>query len=124
MEDDSIQGAEVSPRGDQRQTDEQKPGKVAFTEEQQARVNELIREAMGRAGREAKQHLSDAEARYASLEMELTALRTKQKADPSEDLERLHHEAKQLKSALAERDRLLSSARAEADGIRKQVEIE
>lgn len=47
------------------------PAKIEFTAEQQAKVNELIQEAMGRAGREAKVAATTAQTELTKVQTEL-----------------------------------------------------
>ncbi len=62
---------EQQPTEQQTQTEKPtRPPKVVFSEEQQAKVNELIREAMGRAGREVRTERDQLKAEIEALRAE------------------------------------------------------
>jgi seryl-tRNA synthetase len=98
----------ASPRAgaDDKPGDEGNKEKVTFTPEQQAKIDELIREAMGRAGKEhkqtadtlvgevntLKQQLRDAEAKVAS------ASTKKEKDAANEDVEALRGQLNEFKN--------------------------
>ena len=81
------------------------PPKVTFSAEQQAKVDELIRESMGRAGNEAR-------ATAARLEAEMTTLK--------KELATLKGDKSGLESSLTLKDKEVQAARDEAVAVRKQ----
>jgi hypothetical protein len=85
------------------------PTKVTFSPEQQAKIDELIRSAMGRAGNEAK-------ARAASLEAEVTTLQTQ--------LATLKGDKSGLESSLTLKEQEAKAARNETIAVRKQNTIQ
>ena len=85
---------------------------VTFTPEQQAKVDEIVRNAMGRAGGEARNRATELERQTAQLESELEKLRS---ASPQTDIERLHHEHKKAMEAAAQKQH-------EADELRNQLQ--
>src|SRR6266436_3069569 len=85
------------------------PVKITFSPEQQAKVDELIRESMGRAGNEAR-------ATAARLEHEMTKLQT--------ELATLKGERTGLESSLTMKDKETQAARNETIAVRKQNVIQ
>jgi hypothetical protein len=83
------------------------PAKIVFTPEQQEKVNELIKDAQGRAAKELKAQYAQSEAKVAELEAKLNeALEASKKAktsaerkDASEDIEALRLQMEEMKSA-------------------------
>jgi hypothetical protein len=120
---------------------EQNTGKVTFDDAQQARVNELIQEAMGRAAREAKEELKTIKTQFTELQSELTAAKAAaakaktpgQKAEAADDIERIQaemaevknaaelskQEAERLKSQLQAKDKEVKDANGKALEIQK-----
>lgn len=104
-------------------TTEQNTEKITFNEAQQARVNELIQEAMGRAGREARTELSTLKTQFDSLKSELdsakaTASKAKtpaQRQDADSDVESILAQMAEVKSAAAMKD-------AEVERLRQQLQ--
>jgi hypothetical protein len=91
-----------------------RPDKVTFTPEQQAKVDEIVKSSMGRAARETRE-------RVAQLEQEVQSLRAKPVlGDDAQQqaLEDAHHEAKQLRTVIADmqRDQAIQKA-AEGSGF-------
>jgi len=84
---------------------EVKPPKITFSPEQQLKVDELIRESMGRAG-------NDARATAARLQAEMTVLQT--------ELATLKGERTGLESSLTLKDKEAQAARNETIAVRKQ----
>ncbi len=124
--------------------DEQK--KVVFSEEQQAKVNELIQDAMGRAGREARERAAALEQNVATLTSKLTAAEealknasTKtEKSNAKADVDALSAQIEEMKragqttaqelEALRAKEKALlqeaAAARNETLSVRKQVAIQ
>lgn len=81
--------------------------KITFTDKQQERVNELIRDAMGRAGREAKTEAETLKSELSSLRNELneakqtlsTAKTGKEKKDAQGDIEALQAQINEIQNA-------------------------
>src|ERR1700757_4888109 len=84
------------------------PAKVTFSPEQQAKIDELIRAAMGRGGNEAR-------SRAADLEAETTKLKT--------ELATLKGERTGLESSLTLKEQEAQAARNETIAVRKQQTI-
>jgi hypothetical protein len=84
------------------------PAKVTFSPEQQAKVDQLIRESMGRAGNEAR-------ATAARLEAEAAVLRG--------EVARLTGDKSGLETTLEAKQREATSAKAETIAVRKQNAI-
>lgn len=121
--------------------------KVTFTPEQQERVNELIRDAMGRAGRDARQEAEQVKARLQEIEGQFTTLRTEYEAiktakpaktkEGEDEVAVLRAQIDEIKTAGASREQELntlreqlkarekaaSEARNEAVQVRKSVAI-
>jgi hypothetical protein len=124
---------------------EQKPGKVTFDEAQQRRVDELIRDAMSRAGREARQELETTKSTLQSLQAELDAAKANtksgtpsQRAEAGKDVEALQaqidemrragettkSENERLRKLAADKEKEVTDARSEALNVRKRVAIQ
>lgn len=119
-----------------------KPAKVVFSPEQQERVNELIREAMGRAGREHREaaekavsELNAAKERLTQLEYEIKSFRQGKDNSgnkPSEDfkaeVERIKaahtEEVSRMKSTLSEAEKRAAEAEKTMLSVKKQVAIQ
>src|SRR6185437_513495 len=119
--------------------------KVEFSEAQQAKVNELIQEAMGRAGRSHQEKATALEANVTTLKSELdqakaalaAATTTKEKNDAKGDVTALQaqidemrraqqsnaDEVKKFQGIAQQKDAEATEARKEALEVRKQVAI-
>lgn len=124
--------------------------KVTFTPEQQARIDEIVKESMGRAGREKTQQ---AEARVAELSTKVTTLEQEladakqavktaktpgDKQAAKEDLEAVQAQMAEMKSAsdsqrqelertkklMSDREAELVKAKGEVSDVRKQSAIQ
>lgn len=103
--------------------------KVVFSPEQQERVNELIKEAMGRAGREhretaetAGKALKEATERLSSLEQELATLRSAHKEGKGKgNDEDFKAEVERIKAAHADEVRRLSELAKQHEGAAKSA---
>jgi hypothetical protein len=125
------------------QNNDKQNQKVTFTTEQQARIDELIREAMGRAGRETRTELESTRTQLQTLQAELntakdalkTAKTSTQKADAAGDIAALHSQIAEMKSAglstqqeverlrkvAADKDKEIETAKQSALNVRKNV---
>lgn len=123
----------------------EKDAKVEFTEAQQAKVNQLITDAMGRAGKEAKVQATALETKVNTLTAELAEAKaasakatTKEgKKEAQDDIEALKSSIEQLKghikttsdeantykASAQAKDAEIAAARADAVNVRKQVAI-
>lgn len=101
--------------------------KVVFDERQQARVDELIKEAMGRAGKEARREAerikSEMETRLSEMQAKLEAKpKSQQSKSDSDDVEALRAQIEEMKTASATtRDELERYRKLMAD---KEAEVE
>lgn len=103
--------------------------KVTFDARQQEKVNELLREAQGRAGREARQEADTLKVELATLRTDLEAAKQavkvaktpSEKKEANADLEALRLELEEVKSAskagVAELERLRAS------NVQKDLEV-
>jgi len=91
------------------------PAKIVFTPEQQVKVDLLLREAMGRAGNEAR-------ATAARLQKELEAAKdaAKEAETLRAELAALKGERTGLESSLTLKDKEAKAAKAETIAVRKQ----
>lgn len=125
------------------ENDEGKPKKVEFTPEQQERVNELIREKMGEAGRGVRAELDQTKAQLTDLQAKLTeatdalkaAKTPAEKKEAKGDIDQLRSEINELKSVHASvasqleqarnqivaKDKEVLAAREETLNVRKSV---
>jgi DNA repair exonuclease SbcCD ATPase subunit len=125
------------------QADNQTPPKVTFTDEQQARVNELIQEAMGRAGAQHRQTAQEFQTKYEQATNDLSALRSELdqlKANPPKpgnkedekdyklEVERLRTEFEQktqdFKKLAEQKDQEAKQAKDVLQNVRKQVAMQ
>jgi len=133
--------ATTAPAGQDNQ-----PGKVTFTPEQQEKINDLIKNAMGRAGSEHKERATALQAELESTKAELvsaqetlkTATTAKDKAGAKADVEALQaqieemkragdslrQEADRHKSQLQQKEQEVVTAKKEAQEVRKLVAIQ
>jgi hypothetical protein len=120
--------------------------KVTFTPEQQARIDEIIREAQGRAGKEARTELENLKTQMQTMQSELqtakealkNAKTPQQKSEAQDDIAALQNqinemkaagtstqqELERLRQAAASKDKEVSAAREEAKQIRKEVAMQ
>lgn len=111
------------------QQEQPQSNRVTFTPEQQARVDEIIRDAMGRAGREARTHAEQATQRLKALEAELTA--TKQrlestqtptgKSDAKGDADALKAQIDEMKAASQTAKAELEASEHEIQSLRAEA---
>lgn len=96
--------------------------KVTFTVEQQARVDQIVREAMGRAGGEVRADLTRVTSEKAALEAELATAKAAAKAatTPSEKKE-AKADVEALQNQLLEYKNAQATNQAELERIRKQI---
>jgi hypothetical protein len=101
------------------ETEIQTPPRVTFDEAQQKRVDELIRESMGRAGSEARQTA-------ARLQKELEAAKdaAKEAETLRAEVARLKGDREGLESNLSVKEKEARSARAETVAVKKQNAIQ
>jgi hypothetical protein len=109
---------------------------VVFDEKQQERVNELIKQAMGRAGKDARKEAESMRSELETLRSELAQLRTQPSTKKNEaakdDLEaRIREVTEPLKSELQSvrqeaqlKAKEADAARKEAQQIRKKVAMQ
>lgn len=120
--------------------------KVTFTPEQQARVDVIVREAMGRAGREKAQEATALATKVTQLETDLAAAKAAQKTATTpgdkkaakEDIEELQNriqemtnvqtqtqqEVERMKKVIGDKDKEVERAKADSLDVRKQVAIQ
>lgn len=120
--------------------------KITFNPDQQKRIDEIIQESMGRAGREVKKQNEELSNKLQTLQAELEAARAETKAatTPSDKKEskaeadalaaqiaemkaiqtQTASEMERLKQLAAAKDRDVEAAKKEAVSIRKQVAIQ
>lgn len=67
---------------DQNHAEENNTNKVSFTPEQQEKIDQIVNEAMGRAGKEARQEAANATAKIKELETTIAGLNTKLEIKP------------------------------------------
>ena len=112
-------------------------GKVTFTPEQQERVNELIKEAMGRAGKEAREEAARLRTEHGSMKSELEKLQEELKkaaaggatdAELKAEVERiktLHADEKlRLQSQVENQSKEAKQFKDKFDDLRKKVAIQ
>ncbi len=97
------------PEPNEVKTPDQTPPKITFSPEQQTKIDEIIRESMGRAGNEAR-------ATAARLEAEAEVLRA--------EVARLRGDREGLESNLSVKEKEAKSARAETIAVKKQNAIQ
>lgn len=129
--------------GNNNQATDNNDQKVTFTPEQQARIDEIVREAMGRAGKEARQTAEHMQTQMTDLKTQLSAAQEAlskaktpaQKAAAGEDIDALKGEISEMKriheqrnreyeglrQQLTTKDQEIAKSRDEAVNIRKQV---
>jgi hypothetical protein len=94
------------------------PETVTFTDAQKARIDELIKSAMGRAAADTRTQLSEQTRKVAQLEDELKAAKAAAQKSPTPGaqgtVEELQRQIDEMKSAR-------QTTVAEIDGLRKQV---
>jgi hypothetical protein len=118
------------------QTDTKQP--VTFTDEQQARVNELIKQKMGEAARATRTELEQAKAQLAELNAKLSetdsskgSKKPESNTEDTEDLRNKFSEAKTLlknlqdeverqRRLVLDKDKEVTTAKQDALNIRKQ----
>lgn len=96
--------------------------KVTFDERQQKKVDELIKDAQGRAGKEIRQELTKSQERLTALEKELQEAREaqasastrKEKSDAQDDVD-------DIKAQLNEAKRVLKAAIEEAESFKQKL---
>jgi len=122
---------------------EQEAQRIVFDERQQKKVNELIEQAMGRAGKEARTETAEIKARFSTLEDELKQARldlvkaktSSQKQEAGDDIKALESTIKEMQNAhktvTEDRDRALKAVqqkdlevkRAETSALNIRKEI-
>jgi hypothetical protein len=89
-----------------------KPQKISFTEAQQARVDEIVREAQGRAAREVRTNLERVTVEKTQLEVDLAAAKA---ANTDYDLvEKIHGESREKDKEIADLRAVVVGQRLEA----------
>lgn len=119
--------------------------KVTFDEKQQERINELIREAQGRAAKEVRTELDTIKSAHETLQSELNAAKTElskaktpgEKKEAKGDIEALQnqidemkrarentvHELENLKRLSVQKDNEIKGAKDRETNFRKQVAL-
>jgi hypothetical protein len=92
------------------------PAKITFSSEQQVKVDSLLREAMGRAGNEARATAARLEAEMITLRNELAAAKDAAKAEAEGRVG--------LETSLTVREKEAKAARAETIAVKKQNAIQ
>lgn len=118
-------------------------GKITFTEEQQAHINKIIQERLGRQEQSHQTQLTTFETTLQGLKVELQETKEKAKANPGEKkegkaaIEELERQIAEVKAAnkpladqlqtlqtqMTEKDKLILKSKQEAVNIRKEVAI-
>jgi hypothetical protein len=120
--------------------------KVTFSPEQQARIDEIVRESMGRAGRETKQANEELAGKVTTLESELTTAKAElakaktpaDKKDAKGDVEALQaqlaemrtagqttqSELERLRNVAAAKDKEVLEARSLATNVRRDAALQ
>jgi predicted RNase H-like nuclease (RuvC/YqgF family) len=135
---------DTGANNNQAEQTENKP--VTFSEEQQARVNELIKEKMGEAAKTVRSELNQTKAELDALKARLTEAEAASKGAKTKDekhsadadvdairnqlseskslLKNLQDEVERTRKQLHDKDKEVTSARQEALNVRKQVALQ
>src|SRR5690348_9942033 len=116
---------EPNPANDNGGNNNNEPAKVTFTEQQQTRVNELIQDAMGRAGREAREKTAQLEQQLGTLRSELDQAKDAQKrASNNADKKEKAGDIAALEAQIAEMRNAHSQVQEESKRFRDAAEAQ
>lgn len=94
--------------------------KVEFTPEQQAKVDELIKESMGRAGNEARATAARLETDMATLRADLAAAKEALKTAPPSKKKEANEDVAQLQSQI---DEMKTASKSTADELKRLGDV-
>jgi ribosomal protein L16 Arg81 hydroxylase len=101
-------------------TTEDKKTPIQFSPEQQERINEIIRESMGRAGSEARKQAEEAQTQLQTLQKELEAAKAELgKAKTPSEKKDAKAEADALAAQIAEMKQIQTQTAAEMDRLKQ-----
>jgi hypothetical protein len=121
--DETIMGATGTSQANPPETPANEPeNHVSFTDEQKARIDVLVRQAMGRSGREWRIKAQTLEQENRELTAHLAAVKSGANGvDVDQQIENLHNENKVLRLQLGEKDAKISDATKDVQLIRKDL---
>lgn len=116
--------AENQDQNQNTSTDGDKSGKVQFTPEQQARVQELIDQSFQKAFKKAEGKTQEAQQRVVALEQELAEAKKAAAKAPASKANESNDEVDRLRAELEETKRVKSQADSESKRLTQLVEEE